>query len=285
MQEIFEIITQLEQTSPSNRLVELDNRFIFDEPLIGVADGYDNLFMRYKKEIIGNFYLTPEELMLDEAQQRGMPFQKGAISVICWILPFQEHIKKANARRELIPAIKWAHGKEYGERLNNEIRRAVVQHYTDRGILACAPALSPLWRRIRLPDNILSNWSERHAMYAAGLGTFSLNDGFITEKGMAMRCGSVVVNAALPVTERTYTDHRANCLFISKGTCGKCMERCPASAITAKGHDKIQCKTFRDKFYGEYLHDTIGMDFYVDACGFCQTGTPCESANPMKNCQ
>jgi len=35
-----------------------------------------------------------------------------------------------------------------------------------------------------------SSWSERHAAYAAGLGTFSLNDALITPKGIAHRLGS-----------------------------------------------------------------------------------------------
>jgi len=37
-----------------------------------------------------------------------------------------------------------------------------------------------------------SNWSERHIAYAAGMGTFSLNDAFITEKGIAIKLLSVV---------------------------------------------------------------------------------------------
>jgi len=35
--------------------------------------------------------------------------------------------------------------------------------------------------------------------YAAGHGTFSLSDGFITERGIAHRCGSVVTDLPLPV--------------------------------------------------------------------------------------
>jgi len=34
--------------------------------------------------------------------------------------------------------------------------------------------------------------------FAAGLGSFGLSDGFINEKGIALRCGSIIVNHELP---------------------------------------------------------------------------------------
>ena len=40
------------------------------------------------------------------------------------------------------------------------------------------------WLHARISPYI-STWSERHAMYAAGLGTFGLSKGLITKKGMA----------------------------------------------------------------------------------------------------
>ena len=61
------------------------------------------------------------------------------------------------------------------------------------GIEAVAPLLSPHWARSdQGPYAPCSNWSERHAAYAAGLGTFGLCDGLITPVGKAMRTGSVV---------------------------------------------------------------------------------------------
>lgn len=283
MKDIFDIIVNLQKTSPFNKLTLLDEKEIYDEPLVGVADGYDPLFRQYK-QVIGDFYLTPEEIMVNEAVLRNMKFEKGKLSIVCWALPFKDHIKKANAARETIPSIKWSHSYERGEKFNNLVRQTVADYYINQNILSCAPAMSNLWQRIEhLPGGHTSNWSERHALYAAGLGTFSINDGFITDKGMAMRCGSVIVNTILPISKRKYTDYRQNCLFVTKGLCGKCMERCPANAITVNGHNKVQCRAYRDKFLGEYLHDKVGLDIDPNNCGFCQTGTPCESINPMKD--
>ena len=285
MRAIHDLIVALQGTSELNRLTRLDNGVIFEEPLIGVADGHDPLFSRYKT-IIGEFHLTPGEVLGYRAAQGGPPCVPGDISVVCWALPFAAHIKKSNARKEVWSSVKWGHAYDTGEAFNNLVRRSVELFFTERGILAAALVRLPEWRRIEdLPGGHTSNWSERHALFAAGLGTFSINDGFITEKGMAMRCGSVVVNTALPVTERRHEDHRANCLFVAKGLCGKCMERCPAFAVTAAGHDKVQCRRYRDRLFGDFLHDTCGLDVRADFCGLCQTGTPCESANPMKRFQ
>ncbi|MDR2694929.1 MAG: epoxyqueuosine reductase [Deltaproteobacteria bacterium] len=282
MHVIRDLIETLQKTSAHNKLTLLDNGHIYEEPLLGVASGYDPLFSEYKR-IIGDFHLTPEEVMAYKSKESPLPHIPGELSVICWVLPFARHIKKSNAQKEVWASVKWGHAYEAGEAFNNLVRKTLEEHFTQQGVLACAPVASAQWRRIEgPPDGYTSNWSERHALYAAGLGTFSINDGFITEKGMAMRCGSIVVNRAYDVTPRRYTDHRSNCLFVAKGLCGKCMERCPAFAITAKGHDKVQCRRYRDKLFGDFLHKTCGLDISADYCGLCQTGTPCESANPMK---
>ena len=60
-----------------------------------------------------------------------------------------------------------------------------------------------IFKMFRNEKGMYSNWSERHIAYAAGLGTFSLSDGFITERGIAHRCGSAVVGLELPASPRT----------------------------------------------------------------------------------
>ena len=118
--------------------------------------------------------------------------------------------------------------------------------------------LSPLWERKESERFVFaSNWSERHAAHAAGLGTFGLCDGLITPVGKAMRCGSVVARIKIPATPRPYKHHREYCLFFTKGTCGKCIKRCPAEAVTKEGHkqgemhgvhplaDPVHCRNVR----------------------------------------
>ena len=148
------------------------------------------------------------------------------------------------------------------------------------GYGAVAPFLSPLWSR-QTSDRFgfASTWSERHAAYACGLGTFGLCDGLITPRGKAMRAGSVVARIAAIPTPRPYTDHQAYCLFYSKGICGKCITRCPAGAISEKGHNKEACRNYLRSVAAEHVKNRYGFEGY--GCGLCQTKVPCESKIPL----
>ena len=144
---------------------------------------------------------------------------------------------------------------------------------------AVAPLLSGLWRPVKDSQaGLASTWSERHAAYAAGLGTFSLSDGFISERGIAHRCGSVVTDVVIAPTARTCADPWSNCLFLRDGSCGVCIRRCPAEAISPKGHDKEKCRAY---VYGE-LRKIAGEKYGImeNGCGLCQTAVPCESCVP-----
>ena len=139
--------------------------------------------------------------------------------------------------------------------------------------------LSPRWeRKTSERHGYASMWSERHAAYAAGLGTFGLSDGLITPLGKAMRTGSVVARIHVPPTPRPYTEHHAYCLHFTHGTCGRCIDRCPAGAITKEGHDKVRCKTYLRGEVKTYIETTYG--FEGKGCGLCQTKVPCESGIP-----
>jgi len=120
--------------------------------------------------------------------------------------------------------------------------------------------------------------------YAAGLGTFSLSDGLITERGISIRCGSVVTSLVLPVSPRKATGPYSNCLFHIGVSCRACIDRCPAGAITEKGHDKNKCQQYlHDIGYSrKSLKDGYDNEKSVVGCGFCQTKVPCEHENPTK---
>jgi epoxyqueuosine reductase len=140
--------------------------------------------------------------------------------------------------------------------------------------------ISPFWEmKISERFGFASTWSERHAAYAAGLGTFGLCDGLITAKGKAMRAGSVVARISVPPAQRPYQDHHAYCLFYTKGTCGKCIDTCPADAVSKEGHDKNKCRAYVQET-ASYVKTHFGFDGY--GCGFCQVGVPCESGIPVK---
>ncbi len=269
-------ITGFVAESPENRHAAIDDSPIFDAPLIGVADGDDPLFTQYKT-IIGDFHMTPREVL---AQENPADAAADVVRVLCWILPVARKTRLSNRRRELTPSFRWSHMRTHGEEFNNLLRTYVVSRLTHRGFSAVAPMLAPGFKSVEREDGPASTWSERHAAYAAGLGTFGLSDGFITPSGIAMRCGSVVTNLPLPVSDRAYSSHQSNCLHYRDGSCGNCIDRCPAGAITAAGHDKRKCKEY---VYGDTgpLRE-LGARYEVSAvgCGLCQSGVPCENRTP-----
>ena len=282
------IIEEQLLTHPLNRLSHLDGGYIFERPLVGVADGDDPLFQQYKT-IIGDFHLTPrEELTRAQAESAGTAHAAlDTIRVVGWILPIAEATRAGNRVQADRPSSAWAHTRTHGEHFNDALRQHVVDVLRGAGYLAVAPVLEPYFRILsegpaRPPASV---WSERHVMYAAGLGTFGLSDGFITPRGMAMRCGSVVTNLPLTVTPRRYTSHTANCLYLAEGICGECVARCPAGAITREGgHDKQKCQAYS---YGTLrpLLEEYGLAEERAAavgCGLCQTGVPCEAGIPAK---
>jgi len=268
------------RTSPLNRLPSTDNQVIFDEPSVQFADGDDPIFTEYKT-IIDPTHLTPHEA-LAKAYSKGLADMPEHLSVISWVLPITSKTRELNRRQTKIPSRLWSHTRWYGEKFNDALREHVVKLLTEMGYLAVAPMLQPYFK-IEY-ENIsekgyYSNWSERHIAYAAGLGTFSLSDGFITERGIAHRCGSVVTNLVLPASSKKAKNPYSNCLFYVDGSCKACIPRCPAEAITENGHDKAKCREYQQSKFHHLLEEyNVG----VVGCGLCQTKIPCEFTNPTK---
>jgi len=258
--------------SPHNRFPDSDEPY-FDDPLVGYAAADDPLFNDYKR-IIGRFHRTPQEVM-EAAFDPGV----GAATVISWILPITRPTRESNRLETLYPSPAWARTRNFGEQFNAALRRHLTELLTELGHRAVAPQLDASWREFaETPVGRASTWSERHAAYAAGLGTFSLNDALITPRGIAHRCGSVVTDLALAPTPRTYPDHYHNCLYYREKSCGVCIGRCPVGAISHRGHDKDACKEYVYGTAVAAVADKFGVTH--TGCGLCQTRVPCEGKIP-----
>ncbi|NVO00895.1 MAG: epoxyqueuosine reductase [Geobacteraceae bacterium] len=266
--EIIRFVTE----TPANRLPDGSSPY-FETPLVGFAAANDPQFGSYKK-VIGEFHLTPQELFAGEFGLEGR-----AGTVVSWILPIAEHVRKSNRYQGDFPSREWAQTRNFGEGFNSEVRRHVVGWLQENGYRAAAPQLSPQWKEFaETPKGRSSTWSERHAAYAAGLGTFSLNDALITEKGIAHRCGSVVTDLVVAPSERQDRGYAWNCLYYREGSCGACIGRCPVGAISFSGHDKVKCCEY---VYGA-VPGAVAEKYGVKAtgCGLCQTRVPCENWIP-----
>jgi len=245
----------------------------FEAPLVGFAAAADPLFAAYK-EIIGAFHLTPGELFAAEIGEQALPG-----TVICWILPVSAAVRTSNRSENEYPSREWAQQRNFGEGVNSLLRRHLVEWLKAEGCQAVAPQLAAAWQEFaETPKGRASTWSERHAAYAAGLGTFSLSDALITAKGIAHRCGSVITDCVIETSERVDRGYAWNCLYYREGSCGACIGRCPVGAISFSGHDKNRCC--------HYVYTTIPAEvaekYGVKAtgCGLCQTRVPCESSIP-----
>jgi len=251
----------------------------WNSPLVGFSRGDDPLYDAFK-EHVGELHWTPREAFAQAFP--GVPVAPGELTVVSWVLPQTEATKRDNRRATFYPSERWARARVRGEEINDGLRRHLVREMTDAGVPACAPVLLPEWKIGPSERYVMgSSWSERHAAYASGLGTFGLSEGLITERGKAHRVGSVIASIKVEATPRPYSDHHAYCLFFSEGTCRACIERCPAQAITEEGHDKLKCYKHTVDICSTYVQTHFDLDGGY-GCGLCQTGVPCESRIPPR---
>jgi epoxyqueuosine reductase len=272
------VIKDFINQSPENTMKNAENEKAWADPLVGFSGGDDPLYQDFK-EHVGAFHWTPLEIFTQTFPDLKVAAED--LTVISYILPQTERTKLDSRKETAYPSERWARVRIFGEEVSNKLRKQVVEVLREKGIQAVAPLNSPLWERKASDRYVFSStWSERHAAYASGLGTFGLCDGLITPRGKAMRCGSVVARIKIPSTKRAYKDHQAYCLFFSQGICGKCIQRCPAGALSKKGHDKNKCRSYMHPGTEVYIKSHFGFDGY--GCGLCQTGVPCESKIPTE---
>ncbi|MFC1872932.1 epoxyqueuosine reductase [Chloroflexota bacterium] len=274
------VVSEIEdftKRSTLNRFPSAEHESIFDEPLVGFASGYDPLFTEYKT-IISNEHLTPREAIAEVTREKHLKDSE-FLSIISWVLPVNKETRESNRPRKKTQSKLWAHTRWYGELFNVALREHMVSVITKIGYHAVAPALMPYFDDKKVNSNgRFSNWSERHIAYAAGLGTFGLSGGFITERGIAHRCGSIVTDMRIAPSARMAESPFSNCLFYNNnGSCKACVGRCPAGAITVQGRDKAVCQSYlRENL--DLVDKKYGVEY--GGCGLCQVKVPCEFRNP-----
>ena len=248
---------------------------IFDDPLIGFASADDELFVtEFKKEgVIHPEYMAPLEWL------------PGAKTVISFFLPFTAGVKKSNRNRTDEPyepgvsqrcSAEWLHARTEGQIFLDKITSYIQSILENEGFETVSPEPSG---KLRMITPYISTWSERHAAYAAGLGTFGLSKGLITKKGMAGRFGSVITNAEFAADIRPYSKPFEYCIM-----CGACMMKCPVGAIDkakgcALGKDNLICDPYLS---GSELPPHGPNQRVRYGCGKCQCGVPCESGIPKR---
>lgn len=288
-------IEKILSTSALNRLPgEFGGERIFTAPLLGVARGDDPMFLKFK-EVVHPEHLTPHEMWVKSGlgEATNLSSQLQAISIV---FPFDRAIRQAGKDSRDMPPEIYCVARNLANGFKREVVTRTVAFFQEAGFKAMAGMLSPAYEILaREAPRIASTWSERHVAFAAGLGTFSLHEGFITEAGCNVRLASVLTDAPLEITPRQSDDPFANCLQHTTGKCGKCVKRCPGGALSLEGHDKIKCYLFgrvvdqeMNQRVGRFLHthrrviDGKEQITYPVGCALCQFGVPCMDRNPVR---
>lgn len=248
---------------------------LYDLPLIGFADANDDLFINeFKKiEVIHPEHKAPKQWL------------NSAKTVISMFFPTSEKIKESNKKLidesydksiEISCSVEWLLARCEGQIFINEVINYAASLLNSQDYETVVPATSSEFKML---EPFKSNWSERHAAYAAGLGTFGLSRGLITSKGMAGRIGSLITNAYFEPTKREYNDPFEYCI-----KCGACQYRCPAKAIDLArglklGKEQIKCASHLKKEEMKPFGVNKRMRY---GCGKCQVSVPCSNAIPKK---
>lgn len=225
-------------------------------PLIAYADAEDPLFKKMK-EIISPTHALPTDF-LEEAH-----------TVITFFLPFAENINKSNIEGRLSSrewAVAYLETNQLILELNKHIKQVLKKEGSESTIIPATHNFKE--------EELISDWSHRHAAYIAGLGTFGINNMLITEKGCAGRVGSIVTDLKLRPTEREDVEY---CLYKKDGSCGVCADRCVTEALKRDSFDRFIC--YDICLENVDYHSDLDV---TDVCGKCCVDLPCTTTNPIR---
>lgn len=279
---INQMIQQVYETSQLKffQALNLPEEIMWQPPMIGYAAGDDPLFT-FLREDIGDFYWLPSDVYKKSQPSQELPLQEEALTVVSIGFSQTAATKKEQMAVKEIPCDRWLVTRGEWEAFINDFCRRLVVSLADGGVQAAAVDLLPeLKRQDSRRYGLASNWSHRHTAYVAGLGTFGLSEGLITRQGKAMRFTSLVVRGTLAADERKYAGYQDWCAYYARGTCGVCMQRCPANAITPEGHNKQWCSDYLNRLKKELGPSLLTQSHYVAGCGLCQTKVPCQDGIP-----
>ncbi len=242
------------------------NLRMYEAPTLGLAAADEPLFDAFRSPaVIGPHHMSPAEWL------------PGAKTVISLFFPYTPPIREGN-RGGTEPGEGWLHARIEGQAFIVALCQALCRALEAEGHAAIVPAAddrffaaTELGSHPQHPElSFTCNWSERHAAYVSGLGTFGLARGILTADGSSGRLGSVITTLELPPDERPYDAYDAYCTY-----CGKCARNCPAHAISKEnGKEHLPCSRYLDK-----VRETYAPRY---GCGKCQSAVPCEMRIPKR---
>ncbi len=234
------------------------------KPLVGFADAADP-YIRALKEVIGPLHSTPADV-LDEAS-----------IVIAYYVPFTIELAESNAKFGRLASPEWALAYEQTNAMFGPLNTHLIDFLEGMGYKAAVSKEASKFPR----ETLISNWSHRHFAYAAGLGTFGLNNMLITKSGCCGRYFTIVTNLDVipdsPLSEEL-------CLYKKNGSCGVCVKNCPVEALSTSEYRRQTCYSLLRENAERYTEfgssyqdeaDENAVSKGTQVCGKCITASPC----------
>ena len=225
---------------------------LWKKPIVRFADAYHPGFAQLKQIVDPEHHLPAD-------------FLPGAKNVLSWFLPFLPEIGRNNLEGSLCSS-QWANAYLVTNEMAAWVNEQLINNIRNEfGAEAAIPADAGMISM----ENPRSRWSQRHVAYLAGHGTFGKNNMLISDEGAVGRYFSIVTNLDAepdqPVAEE-------RCLWKRDGSCGLCMARCEAGALTEVGFDRFKCLE----------QCLVNMKKYpgADVCGKCTVELPCSYGIP-----
>ncbi len=246
-------------TEKIREFVENENKrlHIYREPLVGFARA-DSEYMEHLAETAGEGHGKPADVMPQ------------AKTVIAYFIPFTLAYNEEN-KFEGLASESWARGYEETNAMMKRLNAYLIGEIEKEGYMAAEPP-EELLRFDR--EKLNSRWSHRHMGYAAGLGTFGLNNMLITEKGCSGRIGSIVADFETEWDEPMIEEQ---CLYKQSGVCQVCVRNCMSGAIETEAFDREKCYAICEANARVYkdLGDSYGGGVGSEVCGKCISFSPC----------
>lgn len=236
----------------------------YGDPVVGFADAW-HPYIQNLPRLISPTHELPQNVLPD------------AKTIIAYFVPFTKDLAKSNRTDSILASPEWARAYEETNALFAELNEEMIRFIHAKAGHAGVTPKAVTFDQTRL----ISDWSHRHIAYAAGLGTFGLNNMLLTKNGCCGRFSTVVTNLDLEPDQPLQEEY---CLFKKNGTCGACVKHCPTGALDYDGYDRYKCYALcqeNAKIYTQFGRSYTNEDgtgansVGSEVCGKCITGSPC----------
>lgn len=233
------------------KFAELGRPDLIRTPLVAFASAHDPKYQELKT-IIGPWHNLPTDFLED------------AESVISYFIPFTKEVA-LGPKNEPDGCPVWSEAYITINAYFHVVNQAVQDYLESQGYKAAQIKPAKAYD----PETFRAPWSHRSTAVIAGLATFGANNLAITDKGSGGRFCSLITSAKLEVNQ---SQPKKQCPYHVNGSCGLCIQACPAGALNGGGTNKAACQ--------EELHKNPerlqkkNAKFIADICGKCLSVCP-----------